>query len=584
MSDATPDFVIIGSGFGGSVSAMRLREKGYSVLVLERGRRFADQDFARSTWNLRRYLWAPALRCFGILQISPFRDLFVLHGAGVGGGSLGYAQVLEQPGDEVFETAPWRTPHPWGPLLRPHYQVARRMLGVADNPRMGPADEVLHQIATGLGRGDSFRATTVGAFFGDPAQEGVEVPDPYFGGAGPARSGCIHCGGCMVGCRHNAKNTLVKNYLWFAEQWGAEVRPDALVVDVRPLAAGQPDGARYEVRYRRSSGILDRAARRQRARNVIVAAGALGTLRLLFRCRDLTQSLPRISPRLGDAVRTNSEAILGAMARDDRVDYSKGVAITSIFHADDVTTVEPVRYPAGSGSMRFLSGPLISGRGPLSRVAKSVWEIVRRPRDFLLTHVLPGWAERTTVILVMQHVDNTLRMRLGRSIWTGFRDGLVSSTEVEGEKIPATIPLGHEITRQFAAKIGGIPAGSINESLLGVPMTAHILGGCPCGARAEDGVVGADFQLHGYRGLYAIDGSIVPGNPGVNPSLTIAAMAEYAMSLVPNKPGAKGREPLRPASAADAPAPATPMSGSATAATAVEQPVVATWAPTVMVR
>jgi cholesterol oxidase len=539
----TYDYVIIGSGFGGSVSALRLAEKGYRVLVLERGKRFRDEDFARTTWRLRRYLWAPALRCFGILQISPFRDVFVLHGSGVGGGSLGYANVLEQPVEATFGQPEWRHPIPWGEALRPHYDTARRMLGVAPNPRLGPADDLLLGIARELGTEHTFRPTTVGAYFGEPGREGVEVPDPYFGGEGPARRGCTHCGGCMVGCRHGAKNTLVKNYLYLAERRGAEVRAEREVRDIRPLGGDEPDGARYALLHRRSTGIVRRGAETVRARNVVVAAGALGTLRLLFRCRDVTRSLPRISHRLGDMVRTNSEALLGALARDTATDYSQGIAITSIFNADPVTTVEPVRYPAGSSAMRLLGWPMIApGRLPV-RLARSLWQLVRHPGDFMHAFVMPAWAQRTTIILVMQNVDNRLRLRLGRSPFTLFRRGLVSRTDEE-RAIPPTIDIGNEVTRRFASRIGGVAAGSINEGLLNIPLTAHILGGCPFGASAGDGVVGTDFQLHGHPGIYVVDGSIVPANPGVNPSLTITALAEYAMSGVPRAPGAPVRVPI----------------------------------------
>lgn len=533
------DFLVVGSGFGGSVAAMRLREKGYSVLVLERGRRFRDEDFARSSWNLRRYLWAPALRCFGILQISPFRDVFVLHGSGVGGGSLGYANVLQQPSAAAFATDAWRRFVDWGRELAPHYETAKRMLGVAPNPRLGPADEVLHQIARELGTADSFQPTTVGAFFGEPGREGELVPDPYFGGEGPPRRGCQFCGACMVGCRHDAKNTLVKNYLWFAERRGAAVLPDREVTDVRPLGP-DPAGARYEVRHRRTSGILRRDRRVTRARNVVIAAGALGTLRLLLRCRDVTRSLPRLGRRLGDLVRTNSEAILGSIARGRAVDYSKGIAITSIVRADAVTTIEPVRYPAGSSLMRFLSGPLITTGGVLSRVGQSVADVVRRPRDFAITHFLPGWAQRGTVLLVMQHVDNRLRLRLGRSAFTFGRHDLVSQPDDE-KRLDPTIEIGHHVTREFARRTGGIPMGSINESLFGIPMTAHILGGVPMAPTPDEGVVDLTAQAHGYPGLYVVDGSIVPANPGVNPSLTITAMAEWVMAKVEPREGASLR-------------------------------------------
>jgi cholesterol oxidase len=529
----TFDAVVIGSGFGGSVSAMRLTEKGYRVLVLERGERYRDQDFARSTWNVWKYLWLPAARCFGILQISPFRHIIVLHGSGVGGGSLGYANVLMTPSDKLFSAPAWHHLADWKTLLAPHYETARRMLGVATNPRLWPADLVLKEIASELGRSATFQPAPVGTFFGQSGQEGVEVPDPYFGGQGPARRGCTHCGGCMVGCRHNAKNTLVKNYLYFAEKWGAEVRPESEVRDLRPLPAGQPDGARYEVVYRRSTSWLPAAPRTVRARNVVLAAGALGTLRLLFRCRDVTRSLPAISARLGELVRTNSESLLGVSGRSTAVDYSKGVAITSIFNPDAVTAIEPVRYPSGSDLMRFLAGPIIESGSIGQRFLKSLVAFALRPRDLLVTHVLPGWARRSTILLVMQTEDNHLRLKLGRGWLTLGRRGLVSEPD-ETAAVPGQLEIGHRVTQRFAAKTNGIAASTINESLLNVPMTAHILGGCPFGRSADEGVIGLDMQVHNYPGLYVVDGSIVPANPGVNPSLTITALAEYAMSLVPS--------------------------------------------------
>ena len=526
----TFDYVVIGSGFGGSVSAMRLTEKGYRVLVLERGKRFRDEDFAKTTWNVRKYLWAPAARCFGILQISPFRNVFVLHGSGVGGGSLGYANVLMEPSDELFAAPAWHHLADWKTILRPHYETAKRMLGVASNPRLWPADNTLKLIAQDMGQASTFKPTTVGTFFGTP---GEEVPDPYFGGAGPARRGCIHCGGCMVGCRHNAKNTLVKNYLYFAEQWGAEVRAECEVRDIRPLPAGQADGARYEVVYRSSTAWRKGRPRIVRTRNVVVSAGTLGTLRLLFRCRDITRSLPGISRRLGDIVRTNSEALLGVVNRSLKTNYSEGIAITSIFNADDVTTIEPVRYSAGSDLMRFLSGPLLDTGTLRERLLRSVIDIFKRPADFMRTHVLPGWAKRTTIMLVMQTEDNRIKLRLGRGLTTLWRRGLTSQPDDESS-IPTSIPIGHTVTRRFAEMTGGIASGTINEALLNIPMTAHILGGCPFGRDAREGVVDLDCQVHNYPGLYVVDGSIVPANPGVNPSLTITALAEYAMSRVPH--------------------------------------------------
>jgi cholesterol oxidase len=468
--------------------------------------------------------------------VSPFRDVWVLHGSGVGGGSLGYANVLMEPSETLFAAPGWRHLADWKTILAPHFATARRMLGVAPNPRLWPADHVLKGIAADLGTGDSFSPTPVGAFFGEPGREGQEVPDPYFGGSGPARRGCIHCGGCMVGCRHNAKNTLPKNYLWFAEQHGAEVRAECQVTDVRPLSEVEDDHARYVVAYRRSTALVSRGETEVRARNVIVAAGALGTLRLLFRCRDVTRSLAQLSPALGNSVRTNSESILGVVSRTRDVDYSQGVAITSIINADAVTTVEPVRYPAGSSAMRFLSGPLTSGRTLLGRVMRSLAQVVAHPVDFMRTHLLPGWAQRATVLLVMQTVDNRIRLRPGRSWLSGFRRDLVSTADVGSEASGAT-EVGRQVAQAFAERTGGILSGSVNEGLFGVPLTAHILGGCPMGRDGTEGVVDVDCAVHGYPGLFVVDGSIVPANPGVNPSLTITALAEYAMTRIPDRAG-----------------------------------------------
>ncbi|MBN2549607.1 MAG: GMC family oxidoreductase [Anaerolineales bacterium] len=538
------DYVIIGSGFGGSVSAMRLVEKGYSMLVLERGKRFRDQDYARTSWNIFRYLWLPALRCFGVFQMYPFRHVLVLQGAGVGGGSLGYANVLMKPSDKIFENPTWRHLAEWKEVLEPHYQTAQRMLGVAQNPRLGPADEVIKEIAHELGTEASFQPVLVGAFFGEAGKEGEEVPDPYFGGEGPSRKGCTHCGACMVGCRENSKNTLVKNYLYFAEKWGGEVLAESQADDIRPLPEGQPDGARYEVAYHRTTAWFFKRKKTIRARNVIFSAGAVGTLNLLFRCREMTRSLPRISPRLGTLVRTNSEALLGASAKNWNVDYSKGISITSIFMADEVTAVEPVRYNTGSSLIRFLVGPLVEpGGNLLTRLGRIATNLLLRPEAFIRTHILPGWAQRTTILLVMQTEDNRIKMRLGRGLFTLGRKALITLPDEENS-IPSSIPIGHQVTRMFARSIGGSPVGSINEGILDIPVTAHILGGCPIGLSDQEGVVDLDFQLHNYPGLYVVDGSIMPANPGVNPSLTITALAEYAMSRVPVKPGAAVGQPI----------------------------------------
>jgi cholesterol oxidase len=540
----TFDFAVIGSGFGGSVSAMRLVEKGYSVVVLERGKRYRAEDFAKSNWNVFKYLWAPALRCFGVLDMSLFRDVLVLHGSGVGGGSLGYANVLMQPSDRLFDAPDWKHLADWKTILQPHFDTARRMLGVTRNPQMWPADQVIRDIAAQFDAQSTFHPTDVGVFFGEAGKEGQEVPDPYFGDQGPARAGCIHCGGCMVGCRYNAKNTLDKNYLYFAEKWGAQIRPESDVRDVIPLPADQPDGARYAIVYRKTTAWIFKPQRRLRARNVVFSAGSLGTQRLLFRCRDITGSLPQISQRLGDRVRTNNEALLGSTSRSQKIDYSEGIAITSIFNPDDVTAVEPVRYPAGSSFMRLLSGPMIdSGKGVLQRLLRTLALVLLHPVDAFRTYFLPGWAQRTTILLVMQTEDSRMQMRLGRNLFTFFKHRLVTVPDQE-HHVPSKIELGHRIARMFAAQTQGVAAGSLNEGVFDTPVTAHILGGCPMGVDDREGVVDLNCRVHNYPGLYVVDGAIMPANPGVNPSLTITALAEYAMSAIPNKEGASVSKPL----------------------------------------
>jgi len=526
------DYVVVGSGFGGGVSAMRLAEKGYHVLVLERGKRFEDKDFPRSNWNIWKFLWLPALRCFGIQQISLLNGVMVLRWSGVGGGSIAYANVLEIPDDRLFAAPAWRHLADWKSVLMPHYHTAQRMLGVAQNPRLLEADAHLKEIAAELGQADTFRPTNVGVFFGP---EGQDVPDPYFGGQGPPRRGCNFCGACMVGCRYNGKNSLMKNYLYFAEKYGAEIRPESEAVDIRPLETPQPDDARYEVVYRRSTGCLFRPAHRVRARNVVVSGGVLATLKLLFHCRDTARSLPHLSPHLGDMVRTNNESLTGISSRNRKVDYSKGVAITSVFQADEVTHIEPVRYPNGSSLMKMLTFPMAATDGGLPvALLKLLWYDLRHPLDFLRVYVLPGWAARTTILLVMQTEDKLMRLRQGRNIFTLFRRGLVAEQDAD-RVVPARLPVADDATRRLAAKTDGIPGANTGAALLNIPLTAHILGGCPLGQDAAEGVVGIDCQVHNYPGLYVVDASTVPANPGINPSLTIAAMAEYAMSLIPPK-------------------------------------------------
>jgi cholesterol oxidase len=534
------DYVVIGSGFGGSVTAMRLAEKGYSILVLERGKRYEDNDFPETNWNIRKSVWSPALRCFGILEFSFLNGAIALHGSGVGGGSLMYGNVLMEPDDRLFEAPSWRHLADWKTILRPHYNTAKRMLGVTTNPRLLKADDVMREIAQAHGTETSFLPTEVGVFFGE---ESATVPDPYFGGEGPERTGCNFCGGCMVGCRFNSKNTLPKNYLYFAEKWGASIIPEVEVRNIRPLTEEGPDRARYEVEYRSSTAWLFKSIKSVRARNVVVAAGALGSLSLLFRCRDQNRSLPHLSERLGDSVRTNSENLQAVTSRDRDTVYSEGIAISSVIRVDELTYVEPVRYSDGSSLIRNLGAPLVDGERVPIRIFRTLWEIIRRPADFFYARFFSRWARYTTILLMMQPVEESLRMRLGRNLFTLFRKGLLFRPD-EGQQLPKSPAISNAITRQFASKVNGIPESTFMDSLFNYPVTAHLMGGVPFGRDDMEGVIDLDFQVHNYAGLYVVDGSVMPGNPGLNPSLTITALAEYAMSQIPSKEGAILRRPL----------------------------------------
>lgn len=530
-SEEIVDFIVIGSGFGGSVSAMRLSEKGYRVLVLERGKRYDTEDLPETNYDVRKFLWLPTLRCFGIMGINVFKDIMILNGSGVGGGSLVYAGTLIQPKEGFFAAEGWQGLPNLEEELKPHYDVARSMLGVSPNPKMWPADHLFQEIAIDLGREHTFEPTTVGIFFGE---EGRVVPDPYFNGEGPERTGCIHCGGCMVGCRHNAKNSLDKNYLYFAEKYGAEIRPEANVIDIRPLYGDQPDGARYAVLYERTTGWLRKPKSVVRAKNVVLSAGVLGTVELLLRCRDETRSLPKLSPRLGTLVHSNSEALMGITARGNDVDYSQGVAISSRFWVDEETSVEPVRYPRGSSLMRHIGLPLIGNLegNVFLRLGRLATHVLRNPYDFAKSLFLPDWSRDSTIVLVMQTAENRMHMRLGRSLLTLFRKRLVSEKDRK-LPIPTIIEAGRVVVDRFARKSNGIPQTTFNEVVMNTPSTAHILGGCAINEDESNGVVNDNHEVFNYPGMFVVDGSVIPGNLGVNPSLTITAMSERAMSLIP---------------------------------------------------
>lgn len=527
MSDDEYDWIVIGSGFGGSVSALRLAEKGYKVAVLEAGKRWQPEDFPKTNWSLRKYLWLPQLGLTGIQRLTLLDDVLVLSGAGVGGGSLVYANTLLVPSDEAFANAGWPRGLDWKATLAPHYETAKRMLGATAVPADFPADLLLKRAAEAVGRGQTYRRQTVGVYFGPST---AEQPDPYFSGQGPARTGCNYCGGCMVGCRFGAKNTLDRNYLYLAERLGVQVVPETQA----ELLRQRPDGG-YEVDTRSSTA---RGGQRTwRARRVVVSAGVLGTLRLLLRSRE-RGGLPHLSPVLGRFVRTNSEAILGTTARSGDVDYSRGVAIGSSVHIDEHTHVEAVRYSPGSDAMGRLATLLADGGGAVPRPVRWLGQLARHPLDFLRSLWPFGWAKRTVILLVMQALESSLDLRLGRRWWWPFGERLVSSRPPDQPKIPTYIPQANAFAREVAKLQGGMASSALNEVLLDVPTTAHILGGCPIGTSAAEGVVGTDNQAFGHPGLYIIDGSMVPSNLGVNPSLTITAMAEHAMSQLAPKPGA----------------------------------------------
>ena len=519
------DYVVIGSGFGGSVSALRLSEKGYSVCVIESGKRWRPQDFPRTNWAFWKYLWAPAFGCYGIQRIHLLNDVMVVAGSGVGGGSLVYANTLLEPPEGFYRDRAWPSLEPdWKTALAPHFATARRMLGVVTNPRFWPTDHMLKDYAREIGREEFFKPSDVGVYFGDADKT---VPDPFFGGKGPDRSGCTHTGHCMVGCRDGGKNSLDKNYLYLAEQAGARVIAEHKVTDIRPSENGG-----YRISFKKVTGLGPKPRQEIEARGVVLAAGVLGTLDLLLRCRQ-NGSLPRLSPRLGEVVRTNSEVLAGTTAKKNRDTHSYGVSITSSLFVNENTHVQLVRYPAGSDLMGVFGGVITDGGGRMPRALKHVGNCLRHPIWFLRTLWPLGWGRKTVVLLVMQSLDNHLTLSRKRRWWALFRKGLASRND--GQKIPTYIPEANRAVRGMAERMDGIPQNAITESLLNIPMSAHILGGCPMGNDAGSGVIDTDHRVFGYDNMYVVDASAIPANLGVNPSLTITAMAERAMAHIPAK-------------------------------------------------
>jgi cholesterol oxidase len=529
------DFIVIGSGFGGSVCAHRLTEKGYRVGVMEMGRRWTPENLPKTNWKLRRWFWRPGLGMRGFFNIKWFRHVAILHGCAVGGGSITYACTLLRPGDSVWNSGSWAGMADWKAEMPQHYATAERMLGVTENRVLGPADHMLKRGADAAGVGGTYYRTRVGVFEGPEGDAGgVTHPDPYFGGEGPDRATCIGCGGCMMGCRYNAKNTLDKNYLYLAEKHGAQVFAETRVTNVVPLN-GRGDGADgYEVRTENSLAWFRRRPRRFTAKAVIFAASALGTMDLLFRLKT-SGSLPAISDCLGDGVRTNAESLIGLRVPHSKDDLSKGIAIGSGIYLDEYTHIEATRYPDGSDALGPLATPLAGGRPGWHRIltwmgvligslARHPWHTIRCLHPF-------GFARETLIFLCMQSTEGHIAMRYGRPWYWPFGKSLYS----HGRNVPTFIPQANEFARKTAGIVGGTPMSMVTEILFNIPGTAHVLGGCPIGASSQHGVVNAHHRVYGYRNLYVCDGSVIATNLGVNPSLTITALAERAMSHIPPK-------------------------------------------------
>ncbi len=515
------DAIVVGSGFGGAVAALRLAQKGHRVLLLEQGRRWEPEAFPRTNWDLRRWMWNPSLGMRGIFQMSFFEHITILHGVGVGGGSLVYAATLPTPPDAFFRAPSWAHLADWREELAPHYRTALRMLGAAENPFETPSDRVLRGIAARLGREAHFGPSRVGIFFG-PA--GQRVPDPFFGGEGPDRRGCTGCGACMTGCREGAKNSLDRNYLFLAERHGARILPEHRVVAVRALPPGG-----YAVTARPTRGW--QRPRTWTAERVFLAAGVLGTVELLLRMRRDPEGLPHLSARVGEGVRTNSEALIGVVSPRDDLDFSQGVAITSILHTDEHSHVEPVRYGAGSGFFRLMALPHAPGPHAPARIARALRRLLVSPGTWWHAATVSDFARHSQVLLYMRTLEGTLSLRLGRR-WPG-RERLVTHLDDPAQAPRAFMQEATRIAEWFAEEVDGVPLSLWTETLLGVPSTAHILGGACMGRDASEGVIDPLHRVYGHPGLYVVDGSAVSANPGVNPSLTITALAERALARVP---------------------------------------------------
>lgn len=515
------DYIIVGSGFGGSVSALRLSEKGYKVLVIEKGKWWKAQDFPESNWNLPKWLWLPAIKFYGIMKLTYFRHIAILSGVGVGGGSLVYANTLPKPKTNFFTHGSWANLADWEKELDYHYDTAYRMLGAQKNPTFGPSDLALKEVARLKGKEHEFGPTNVAVFFGDKVNQ--TVPDPYFGGKGPERTSCNFCGQCMTGCPNNSKNTLDKNYLYLAQQLGAEILAESEVTNVIPLDSNNGENG-YEISYKQSTAFFSKT-RKVKAKGIVFAGGVLGTLPLLFKLKETT--LPKISNKLGHDIRSNNEALIGITTPDTKKDMSKGVAIGSILEVDENSHLEPCRYGKGSGAWRPVMMPAVNEANFFKRVSKLVVSILKTPLQWLKVYTVKDYGKQTTFMLFMQSVDSTLRFRKS---WLGM------SSEVSTGTAPtAFIPEAHELANTYADVVGGKPLTIFSETLIGIPSTAHILGGCVMGESPETGVIDKNNKVFGYENMYVCDGSMISANPGVNPSLSITAITERAMSLIKPK-------------------------------------------------
>lgn len=531
------DVVIVGSGFGGSVAAMRLTQKGYRVAVLESGKRYRSDDFPKTNWNLKKYLWYPALRCFGFQKITFLKGLMLLHGRGVGGGSLVYAGTLMQPPANAFDQRGWPEDIKWEQELKPHFATAKKMLGVARNPHLFATDQAIEALGQKMGISGSFHPTEVGVCFGESSRQGIRqkpqmIADPYFSGSGPDRGACVSCGGCMVGCRYRAKNTLDYNYLYFAEKWGARVFSETEASRLVPVKTDQ--GTHYEIHTRSTTAWFKKRGPVFRAKRVILAAGVLGTVDLLLKNRDVYKTLPQVSSKLGETVRTNGESLLGATSFDASRDFSQGVAIGAAIHPDATTKIEGVRYPSGSGFMRLLAVPLTPDGNQWSRPLKMLLQFIRRWKSWCRLLLLRDWAKSTVILLVMQSIDQKMRLHLGRSFWTGFALGL--NGQSSEKPVPAYLPVAQQAAQELAGILDGEPQNVISEVVFNMPATAHILGGCCLAPDRTQGVVNGEHEVFGHPGLYVCDGSVIPANLAINPSLTITALAERFCEFWPQHP------------------------------------------------